>query len=243
MGDRAAVSHLGAGAPNPPLTHSVLSFSRVNATYNNAFNGTFDYLSDHVCYRPGGPTSPCQVASVLDFWNYSASAIQADTDLSATVSNTSAVDRLGRPLPPQTVMDFTRDPVSGLITTVSAYQLFFSLQNNKKGPGSSERDAITDTWQKTAVPVIRGVRGQKANRAEGQKEVILMPSSLCCWVDTACSTRAATSSRGFCRNGPPTTWRPLPSLTISPKSLLGTSFSSFRTLFHRNLTSSQESEL
>ena len=166
MGGRAAVSRLTAVAANPPLTHShsLHSFIRVNATLSNAES---NYVSDHVCYRPGGPTSPCQVASVLDFWNYSASAIQADADLSATVSNTSAVDRLGRPLSPQTVMDFTRDPVSGLITTVSAYQLSFSLQNNKKGPGSSKTDAITDAWQKAAVPFVRRVRGQERGQKDG----------------------------------------------------------------------------
>ena len=55
----------------------------MNASYNNE---PLWYESEDICFRPFGPTSPCQVASVLDFWNYTAAKIRDDKNINLTVS-------------------------------------------------------------------------------------------------------------------------------------------------------------
>jgi hypothetical protein len=50
--------------------------------------------SPNICDRPGGLGTPCDVKSVLAYWNYSAAAIQADPDIAATVSRPGLVSGL-----------------------------------------------------------------------------------------------------------------------------------------------------
>lgn len=54
---------------------------------------TFNLSDVRICDRPGGPGTPCDVTSVLAFWNYSAAAIAADADIAGTVSSPATVSQ------------------------------------------------------------------------------------------------------------------------------------------------------
>eukprot|EP00897_Mesotaenium_endlicherianum_P005896 jgi/Mesen1/5334/ME000266S04518 len=148
----------GPGTTNLLTTDALLAFLDLYEnlrTFNATRNGRQYSLEDPaVCYRPGGPTAPCDVVSVLDYWRYSRAAIEADTDILRTVNNASAVDLLGRSISQELVMGGVVRGGGGLIESAAAFQLRLSLQNNKGATGSSKRDKITDRWQEDAQPVV-----------------------------------------------------------------------------------------
>ncbi|GJP64541.1 hypothetical protein CLOP_g21517 [Closterium sp. NIES-67] len=174
-----------------PALLTLLDVYRLMANLTVSFNGSsFSLVSPRICYRPGGPRSPCSVESPLDYWGYSEAAIRSDTDLLATINNPRAVNRLGQPLSPESVFGLvTRGPplaaapatagnsssnsssgtVSGAagagsgmgaVVDVKAMRLTVWLQNNREGRGSSSVDPYTQAWQKALVPLIKAYKSE-----------------------------------------------------------------------------------
>ncbi|GAQ89032.1 putative Patched family protein [Klebsormidium nitens] len=128
--------------------------------YNNlaSFNATnagitFNLESPRICDRPGGPGTPCDIKSVLAYWNYSAAAIEADPDIALTVSNP-GTDGLGRSINRGEVMGGVVTDPAGKVVSVAAFQLKINNQNNKPKIDSSSKDDYVEAWEKGAIDVI-----------------------------------------------------------------------------------------
>eukprot|EP00271_Cylindrocystis_brebissonii_P010097 TRINITY_DN26195_c0_g1_i1.p1 TRINITY_DN26195_c0_g1~~TRINITY_DN26195_c0_g1_i1.p1 ORF type:complete len:914 (+),score=150.79 TRINITY_DN26195_c0_g1_i1:253-2994(+) len=160
-----ALKRNGSNILNQASLLSLLElWTKAQAVVGTLDGSNFTLGSSNVCYRPGGSGTPCEAVSILDFWGYSADAIRADTDLGATVSNTSALDQLGRTISRRQVMGgFSVNNSTGVIESVDAFRLSFKLQNNKGGSGSGKVDKVTEAWQKAVVPFVRNFNGAVDN--------------------------------------------------------------------------------
>jgi predicted RND superfamily exporter protein len=107
------------------------------------------YNFTSLCYRPN-PSSPCAMVSVLDFWAYNRTAIEADNDVLATINakiNAGVVlDQLNRPIRIDGVLGGITRSSPTAITGVAALKLSIRMRNQKFEKGGEARDHIVDEF-------------------------------------------------------------------------------------------------
>eukprot|EP00475_Leptophrys_vorax_P037781 TRINITY_DN6562_c0_g2_i1.p1 TRINITY_DN6562_c0_g2~~TRINITY_DN6562_c0_g2_i1.p1 ORF type:complete len:938 (+),score=48.71 TRINITY_DN6562_c0_g2_i1:184-2997(+) len=140
-----------------PAVLALLDLYDLVTSVNASFNGsTFNYLDDRICYRPGGPRTPCQVVSVLDYWGYSREAIEKDNDIMKTLNNPFVLTRYGQPVPQDWVVGVqSKDEETGELLEAKAFLLTLFMQNNKGCSGSSCKDKYTEAWQQAIDAPMR----------------------------------------------------------------------------------------